>query len=118
VHQGKWDASLRQEDGAPQEPKEEEEERAEARPPVERLAECGEKLVLMQYAEREGSWVEVGRVNAPKQAVMECPWAVKVDDLDFATQKSFLIWGSLRSPLRGSSSTYGSGGTGSASGIC
>jgi hypothetical protein len=84
------------EDGTSEEPKEEEEERekrAEARPPVERLAECGEKLVLMQYLARQGTWMEVERVNAPKKAVEACGWAVKVDDFDFATQKSFPAWG-------------------------
>jgi len=60
---------------------------------VERLAECGEKLVLMQSLGKEGSRAEVGRGNAPKNAVEACPWAVKVADFDFATQQSFRIWG-------------------------
>ena len=32
-------------------------------------------------------------MQAPKQAVEACPWAVKVDDFDFTTQKSFPVWG-------------------------
>jgi len=68
-------------------------ERSAARAPVERIAECGENLVFLQYDERLDKRVLLGRCKAPKKAVIECPWATSIEDFDFETQESFTVWG-------------------------
>jgi hypothetical protein len=76
-----------------QENNEERAERERARPPVDRIAECGEQLVLRQYDQETDSFAVLGRVNAPRKAVELCPWAVQVEDFDFGTLQAFHVWG-------------------------
>lgn len=72
---------------------EEPEERSECRTPVERIAECGLKTVLIRYSEETDRHELVARVDMPRTAVEKCPWAVSVENFDFETLQPFTSWG-------------------------
>jgi len=62
---------------------------AMARVPVARLAECGQKLRLIQYDLGIDADILVATCRANREDVKSCPWSVTVHDLDFATGQSF-----------------------------
>ncbi len=68
-------------------------ERRDARPPIERIADCGYQMVFLQYEPAEDRHVLVGRCRAPKIAVEEWAWAATIEDFDFERQETFTVWG-------------------------
>jgi len=61
--------------------------------PFERIAECENNLVFMQYDTRLDKNVYIGSCNAPKAAVLLTPWAIKFKDFDFRTGDEFEVSG-------------------------